>query len=277
MAPASIEHPQASILVVLAGGKDDNAIDPFMDAQKEGVRAAQMENQTNFIKGGRHSLDPTMARALADLCTSANLTEAADRQYSASRDAWVSYLAQTKFGAVGKNGAVQKGDVNVGPTTTNMSTQENRDRTNKSAPGFVPERAPELNPVRGTPGVLEVLAELPRIDAADQMDEKPAVRYATLDGVNSAIREQYEGTPLADMKIPRQVVARVAGGSDFTLNLDEDGHANHLSQHQRRWVVSRAVVGHPENASKDEWGKFNAGLQLLLAELVPDSIRKSIG
>ena len=259
----------------LAGGKDDNVIDPFMDAQIDGIWAAQKANQDHIIDVG-DSLEPAVIHALAELCSDANLTEAADKQYDATRDAWVSYLAQSKYGSVGKRGAVQPGDVNVGPTTTNMSTQETRDKTNKSAPGFVPENAPELNPLRGATGVLEVLAELPAING-NEMEGKPEVRLAYLDGVNRELRSEYEGVALADIKIPRQITARVAGGANFTLNLDENGQANHLTEHQRRWFVSRAVVGHPENASKDEWGKYSAGLQLLLAELVPGSIKKTIG
>ncbi len=166
--------------------------------------------------------------------------------------------------------------MNVGPTTTNMSTQETRDKTNKSAPGFVPENAPELNPMDGATGVLEVLVELPAI-IGTEMEGRPEVRIAYLDGVNTALRSEYEGMALADMRIPRQITARVAGGANFTLNLDENGQANHLTESQRRWLVARSVVGHPENASKDEWGKYSAGLQLLLAELVPSSIKKTMG
>jgi hypothetical protein len=138
------------------------------------------------------------------------------------------------------------------------------------------ENAPELNllPGHGAKGVLEVLADLPAING-NEMDGKPEVRLAYLGGINRELRSEYEGVALADMNIPRQITARVAGGVNFTLNLDENGQANHLTGQQRQWLVSRAVVGHPENASKDEWGKYSAGLQLLLAELVASSIKKT--
>lgn len=262
----------------LAAGKDDNVVDPFIDSHKKGVEAAQIENQTRFIKVEQHQIKTVEgAEKLAAACSEDNVNAAADKQYEATRDAWVSYLAQSKFGAIGRHGPVQKDSVNVGPTRTNMSSEDQRARTNQGAPGFVPSDAPNLSDaVRGdAPGVLEVLAKLPAIDG-DRMADKPTIEVALLNGVNGTIRKQYEGVPLGEMRIPRQVVAKVDGAPDFTLSLDETGSHNYLDTKQRTWLAARAVVGHPENASKDDWARSNEGIRLLLQELVPSSIKKSI-
>lgn len=265
----------------LGGGKDNNVIDPFIEAQKEGVEAAHHENQNQFIKVGRHDVKTLKtAKSLEAVCSHGNMKAASNEQYAATRDAWVSYLAQTKYGARSGGGVVQESSVNVGNTTTNMSTQEARDRANKSAPGFVPSDAPDLNDaVHGkAPGVLCVHARLREIDILGLgMNGKPEITLALLNGVNATIREQYEGVPLAAMKIPRQVLAEVDGDPDFVINLDEKGDlGNQVPEKRRRWLVGRATVAHPENATKSDFEKYEAGLRLLLAELVPTSIKKPL-
>ncbi|MDQ3365968.1 MAG: hypothetical protein M3680_11125 [Myxococcota bacterium] len=263
----------------LAGGKADHVIDPFIDSQKEGVEATQMMNQKQFIKVERHKVKTVAeAKDLDDACSRENLKAAAEDQYAATRDAWVSYLAQTTFGAIAeRGGAVQKDSVNVGKTTTNMSSAETRRRTNKSAPGFVPSTAPDLaGALRGdAPGVLEVLAELPAIEG-DRMSGRPSVELAVLNGVNDTIRKQYEGTPLSAMNIPRQVVAKVDGAPNFTLSFNEKGEHNYLKTKERTWLAARATVGHPENATKDEWSRSEEGVKLLLRDLAPSPIKKEL-
>jgi hypothetical protein len=125
------------------------------------------------------------------------------------------------------------------------------------------------------PGVLEVIATLPEI-ADGKMNGKPRVEFALLNGVNNKIREQYEGVPLGEMRIPRQVVAKVDAAPDFTLNLDETGFYHYLDPKQRTWLSARAMAASSENASKDDLSRSNEGIRILLQELVPRSILKSV-
>lgn len=262
----------------LGGGSANNVIDPFIASQRKGISATQIGNQAQFITSGRQQIKTVAeAKKLAAACSAENVEAAGESQYVATRDAWVSYLAQTRYGAVGRDGSLTKANVNVGATTTNMSTQDRRDQINRSAPGFVPGDAPDLrDAMKGdAPGLMGVLASLPGI-SNHVMRGKPSVEIAFLNGVNGTIRRQYAGVPLAVMNIPRQVVTKVDGAPDFTLNLDERGQSNLLSPKQRTWLAARATVGHPENATKDEWERSREGMRLLLEELVPRSIEEPV-
>jgi hypothetical protein len=76
-------------------GDGSEAIDPFIDSQKEAVRGMHIENQSHFIDVGRHQVNTLeQARALKEACSEANIKQAARKQEDATRNAWVSYLAQ---------------------------------------------------------------------------------------------------------------------------------------------------------------------------------------
>jgi hypothetical protein len=255
-------------------GHDSEAIDPFIDSQKQGVRGMHHENQTHFIDVGRHQVTTLeQATALKAACSRANIEQAAREQEDATRNAWISYLAQTTYGSVGRRSAT--GDL-VGPSTTNMATQDQRDRTNRAAPGYWPERAPDLaDAVHGdAPGVLTVVARLPAI-SNHRMHGTPKVEMAFLNGVNETTRKHYAG-PLADSAIPRLIVAKVEGDQpNFTVNVDEKGDMTPwLDRSHSTWLRARATVGHPERV--DDFTKLREGLALLLRELVPGTVDKKI-
>jgi Domain of unknown function (DUF4157) len=257
------------------GGHSD-PIDAFIDSQKEAVRAAYIENQAHFIHVKRHQIHTLKeAKTLEHACSVENIQRAGVEQANATRDAWLSYLAQSKFGTNESPNAAGTFDE---PTTTNMATQEQRDRTNKDAPGFVPGDAPSVGAafMGDSPGVLAIGVNLPEIDPnANTMNGTPDVEIAILDGVNKEIRAAYEGRPIGELKTPRHIDARVAGDmSNFVVNLDEAGQQRPwLSSKEGAWLRARATVGHPENASKDDFEKQEEGLSLLLAELTVEKIR----
>jgi len=272
-------------LAKLSGGKDDHVIDPFVDAQKEGIWGTQMENQADWLKKQRSKVQSVdEAEKLEQACSRDHVKAAAEKQYQASRDAWVSYLAQKRFGSVGEHGPVTKDSIEVGPTRTDMSTQAQRDRDAKGTAGYRDATdAPDYaDSARGdAAGVLEVVASLPKItqavsgvDLTNVMDGAPTVTIAILNGTNDRIRDQYAGTALADLRIPRQIHAQVDGAPDFTLNLDEQGNSNVLWKQRATWLRLRATVNHPENATLTDHEKENKGRELLLSELVPDVIFK---
>lgn len=255
----------------IAGGKPGYVIKPFIMAQKEGARALHRANQIHFTHHGRHKIHTLdAARALEAACSEGHMRSAGRAHYDASRDAWLAYLAQTKYGAVGRRGAVSQDDFNVGDTRTNMDNQEQRVRINKSAPGFVPETAPNLNDAiwGDAPGVLTIQARLPAVDAANRrMLGKPVVEISLLNGVNSTIRRQYEGRPLSTATVPRQLIAKVDGSHpDFELNLDETGVATPLTHARGAWLRERASLEPGVTPTT------KTGLDLLLAELVPQKI-----
>ncbi len=78
------------------------------------------------------------------------------------------------------------------------------------------------------------------------------------------------------MNIPRQVVAKVDGAPNFTLSFNEKGEHNYLKTKERTWLAARATVGHPENATKDEWSRSEEGVKLLLRDLAPSPIKKEL-
>lgn len=261
--------------VILAGGRDGNVIDPFIDAQVEGVSQRQQRSQTEFIRNGRQKLKSvSQARDLAAACDRDHVTAAAAHQYQTSRDSWVSYIAQQKFGSSAWGGRV----------TTNMTNQASRDREAARKGGYLPypKQAPDpKDSVLGhSPGVLTVVVDLPAIrrvydvayggipqyTAAFEMNGSPKVAAAMLGGVNDVVRAQYVDRPLASCLIPRQVVARVSGNADFTLNLDEKGNPAHRPT-DMKWLASRAVVANPERSKFDDDENHWQGMQLLLNDV----------
>jgi hypothetical protein len=283
----------------LAGGHDDNVADTFIESHKEGVRAEQIKNQTAFImKADKYITTREDAEALKHACGEANVKAAAKKQYAASRDAWITYLAQTELGVVGNYGPVGKhrSPFDDAPPTTNMANERQRDKQRhawkQSEHGKDDKDAviPDVAPGFDTRGVLTVFAELPEIEG-HQMKGDPSVKLAVL-GVNDAIRTQYENVPLAEMQIPRQINAHVRGAPDFTINLDEQGHYLQIAKERRLWLRLRATAAHAyerdlrmrdkeeqvakENGKESDLEQEYEGLQLLLRELVPTYIRKSL-
>ncbi|MEO8703714.1 MAG: hypothetical protein ABI867_26930 [Kofleriaceae bacterium] len=257
-------------------GKREDVTGAFIQSQREGARKTHMENQKRFFEIERHKITTLEeASALEQACSAENLEAAAVTHYKMSRDAWLSYLAQAEFGAVGKNGAPKHGE----GTATNMSNRESREKVNTATPGATPENAPDRRAVgrNEAPGVLAVAVELPGI-FVDQMPGRPKVTKAVLNDVNETIRQEYEGQALDAARVPRLIVATVAGQqADFGIGIDEEGRSTYLNHQQDAWLRARAVVGHPENQQKNDYEQQQAGLKLLLREIVPTHIKRNAG
>jgi hypothetical protein len=260
----------------LHADKSADMLSRFIDAQKAGLGRTGQQNQINWNNKGRlqiRTLDEV--RALEQTCSPDNTRLAAEKQFEASRDAWVSYLAQTKYGEIEHQPAA---DGTGSRVTTNMTNQEQRERTNASAPGFVPMHAPDINDALfgRAPGVLSVLVELPEI-AASTMKGEVTVKAAFLNGVNEDVRSQYEHKALGDLNIPRHVTARVRGDApNFSFNLDEDGNVFGPAKAQSTWLRDRAVVEHPEHETLDGLQRQSIGTQMLIHETVVDDIKKGL-
>ncbi len=259
------------------GASPESSSDAFVDAQKEGAIQALFEAETAFTTQGASVIT---SRAQAEPLRAVfldydKIREVADHQYQATRDAWVSYLAQTKFGS--KKAPDGKGQI------ADMSGQADRDHANEkwfADPAEQTLKPPEPSPNAAiwgkTPGVLEVVAELP--DIRDRRARVPTVRAAMLNGVNDAIRDQYKGKPLAELKIPRQIVAKVNSDflPSFTVSIDETGAANPITSKDGQWLRARAIVGgSPIDASEER--QQHDGLRLLLSELIPAEIVEKLG
>ena len=249
----------------LAGANKDRAIDAFIDSQIEGVAAMHQENQTRFLLSGRNQVQTVKdAENLEGAFAHAHLERAADEQYAATRDAWLSYLAQSTYGDWEHD---QADGSRI--TATNMETQAQRDRENDRLPGWVPSEAPSLErAVFGkSPGVLEVAVTLPAINDGTVQGSIEAT-LAVLDGVNEEIRKQYEGNPLSQIHIPRQIVA--SGAASFTLNLDERGTPCHiLPRKQGLWLET---FGKLDNPNLDDFAAYQTGIVKLLGALVLDKV-----
>lgn len=268
----------------LGEGNDNNQIGPFIDAQKSGANARYMATEDAWEEEGSKKIHTiAAAQQILDTLSRPNIEAAAEEQYAASRDAWVSYLAQARFGTIGQKD---------GAKTTDMSTQQERDQKNELAPArqWLPldtrsEKgmdAPSMNDAaRGNAqGVLTISARVPRITEVESgayvMHGKPTVDLAILNGVNEVIRKQYQGVALANMRIPRQVHVAAEWAPSFTLNLDEAGKSNILGREEGTWLRYRAIAGNSQNAKLDDRGQVDKGRQLLLEELTATEIVKQV-
>jgi hypothetical protein len=229
----------------------------FLAANLEAANLATSDDQAEFLTTGRHQIKTKReATALRDAFSKDALKAAGRKHQEQTRDAWVSYVAQQKFGE-GADGL------------TDMRAQQQRDFSNKPINREGPAAPDPVDGLRGkNDGVLEVWAELPSTNGM-WMNGEPRVKAAVLSGVNSLIRAQYEHHKLSECRIPRQVTGTVKGGhEDFVINLDEEGLVSRLSRQQSGWLRDRATVNHPENLAKDDSEKADAGLKLLLEDLV---------
>jgi hypothetical protein len=243
---------------LMTSGKSLN-IDAFVAAQKLGVTKLHQKNFEAFVDTTAHGITTLeQALAFAETMSDANLDVAADKQHDASRDAYVSALAQAKFGQLPSH------DHSV---VTNMHAQSERDAANRRAPGNEPDDAPSLIDAmhRRTPGVLEVWVELPDRDRSG-MDRMPHVKFALLNGVNHVVREQYNHRPLSSCRIPRQVKAHVPhSGSSFVLNVDEQGEIAAIDHPE--WLQARAFADSRQSATMTEAEQADAGAALLLGSI----------
>jgi hypothetical protein len=246
------------------------AVKTFIDSQIAAVRAMHHENQTRFIKVGRGKIKTIAEAETIERAFSPANTEAAGRkQRDATRHAWLSYLAQSKFGAAKGPG---------GSSTTIMATAEQREKANHSAPHFFPSEAPSTDlAMRGeAPGVLSVVVKLPDISNGAN-NSVPVVEMAFLNGVNQEVRAAYQHKPLASLPIPRHVDARVEGAMpSFSLNIDENGEGPSLTTKQAQWLRARALLADPSNVSKGLHGQQIEGIKLLLQDIAVNHIRKPL-
>jgi hypothetical protein len=235
-------------------------VDEFIDAQVRGVDKLYKQNQVDFNNHTRHEIASLeQASQLLDACSDDNMETAAANHVIAARDAWVTYIAQAKFGS--------------------MATQEMRDETNARVPGWMPEHEPSLEAatVGEADGVLEIEARLPDI-RENRMQGTPKVRLALLNGINEATRSTYQNRPLSSMSIYRQIRCSVEGDMpDFTLNINEhSGNVGWLRYAKAEWLRARAMVGKPSSEPHDDNSLEEQGLVLLLEDLIPDEIRDKI-
>ena len=261
----------------LAAGDQKGAINSFVDAHKMACFEKYAEDETHYINVSRHEIKTKDdADALATACSKENMRAAAETHHDIVRDAWVSYLAQRKFGAGGAHGPIGPGDVNNGPIGTIMANQQHRDRLNKGLIyPFVPTEAPFFDtPFAHNPGILGIGAALPDISAI-AMHGTPRVTVAILNGVNKDIRNQYRGKPLSTMHIPKVIEAKVDGDMpDFNINLDEDSATSeYIDENQSRWLRARALIGSGYEENKDKgYGIVNAGIMALLQDLIVQDV-----
>jgi hypothetical protein len=272
-----IKHGFSAGKSLMASTPSVEASHRFVDGQKTGVAASLQDSQSHFIRVTRHQLTSRAeANALAKACEQKNLSKAAEFQYAASRDAYVAFLAQSKYGTVrAAPGAA---------ATTNLANQETRDKANAGTgpmiPFYSPERvappkAPEANDaVSGkAPGILTVVADLPLIVRGQQAG-KPSVSVAILNDVPRAVASQYEGKSLAELRIPRLVRARVIPVDGFVLNIDEAGTLQASDNKGRAWLRANGERLGGANDEKSEQA-IQRGLADLLEALHIDSIKKS--
>jgi hypothetical protein len=180
--------------------------------------------------------------------------EVEDAQYVATRDAWVSYIAKSeKLSPI--QAAIQQG-------------QTKEERLQMQLGGEIAGAA-----MGGGKGKLQVYAKLPRIlgqEEGNLMDGKPDISTAVLNGVNEAMRSQYEDKTLAEIHIPRQIICDPKGMDNFVVNVAEDGATEHLGG--EAWLKHRAVSGY--GSKKEEDGTVPAGIQLLLEDLRLGSVKR---
>jgi hypothetical protein len=246
----------------------------FVNGQMTAVDALAMEGQNHFIRKTRHQVRSVAeAKEFSNACSKEHMEQAARLQRVASRDAWVRYLAQSKYGSFrrGKDA----------PVTTNMTDAATRKRVNAGGPGVVPEHAPSMleTAMYKAPGVLSVKADVPMFDKNGHAVGQPRVSLAYLGGVNDSIREAYQGEFLDDVHIPIHLDAQPGvggfglGQSHFTVNVDETGQCMAASGAAEHWLEANQRSANPE--SKLTGGRaVQAGLKILLSELVVREIRR---
>jgi hypothetical protein len=246
-------------------GAGASTIDRFIDGQVEGVDHASQANQRHFNNtfAARFTDLPSVIR-LWEACMEGGMKGAAAEQYAVSRNAWVSYLAQSSYGSFGRAG---------GQVTTNMTTDAVRARVNERAPDVVPNHDPTpMDALVGNKrGVLTVIAHASGFGPDGHDQRAPRVEYAFLAGVNSGIRKQYGYSYLEDCPIPRQVsvsidpIGRSRGFSSFVANVDETGNLQGL-EGEPRWLEANANA-HPTPRSASG-AVAQRGLSVLLGQLV---------
>lgn len=222
------------------GDNESPNVDQFINAQKDGVMGMYQDAAAAFIQDGRHQLRNTReAGVLQRALDHGHLQQAAHRQYSASRDAYLTCLARQTLG-----------------TTKSGSTAMSGDGESGHAAGLV-------GALVGTDkGIL-----VAQVLAYDDVRRMPGVWGSYLNGVNDTIREQYEDKPLGAMRIPRQLICSVRGDmEDFVVNVDETG-AMELVSGDGAWLEARGKTAHPELANRSRGEQRRAGLELLLADL----------
>lgn len=256
----------------LAGASKSSAIAAFISSQREGARRAFQVAQGHWIKSGRHHVHtPQQAQMLEAAFSPERMKIAGSRQRNASRDAWLTYLAQTKFGTVNSRRLDEGGEVVEVGRTTDLSSEKDRDDSSL-APNAVTAM------LGAAPGVLSIRVALPSLQPLGGtrmygMVGMPRVIAAYLNGTNDAIRQQYVGQPMSTVKIPRTLTCETADGhSPFVVSVNEAGVV--FGDANNRWLRDRATVGRPQDLGDDPVTLAGRGLDLLLAEIVPMRIVK---
>jgi hypothetical protein len=255
----------------------------FITGQKAAIRHGYQNAQKNWIHVGRHRVrTQAQADALEATLTEEAMSAAADVHYIKSRDAWITYLAQMRFGVLHSKALDENYDiVDLGPTTDLIPTSE-REVSNELHPGMhsttdSPDLAQSL--LGMAHGVLSLAAKLPAIRELDGsgyygMSGAPRITNAYLNGVNEIIRQQFVGKPLSLAHIPRVVRCEVEDGEDFEIRINEKGLI--FSGRENPWIRARAIVGKPWNVGQPAAVLEQLGVDLLLADLVPPFIEKGI-
>lgn len=279
----------------LQGGGKQDVVERFVLSQHDAADQMYKANHDAFVHTGRSKIKTVAEAQALEQSSNEEFQKAPEIQYRAARDAWVTYLAQQKFGV---NEKIDKNDKSGVTRTTDMTNQARRSKELESpngrnhtyktygGKGENPEHAPndfEASYYGKDEGVLFVAAKLPAITATINvppepsiihMDGKPEVAKAYLNGVNGTIRDSYQGASLADVKIPRQIVAQVEGDTpSFTINLDETGDMFSAGE-KTDWLGYRAAVEDPRKPYERSSANTAKGLHLLLQELVLGDIKK---
>lgn len=222
------------------GSNESPNVDEFIAAQKTGVFAMYQNAAASFIHSARHTLKTVRdAAALEDSVNPSHLVEAAKRHYVASRDAYLTCLAQNTLGTTKAGTTAMDGSGKSGHAANISGAMLGIDK-----------------------GIL--VAE---VMVYDDVRKEPGVWGSYLNGVNETIREQYDDQPLSSMRIPRRLDVSVRGDMrDFTVNVDETG-AMQLVSGDGAWLEARAKSARPEVANQPREEQRRAGLQLLLADL----------
>lgn len=240
-APAGVSLARESLG---PGAKPD--AEAFIEAQQMGVLAMYQDAQRSFIESGQDALANTAeARHLAAALDAKHLVDAARHHYRASRDEYVATLAKQTLGTTDDGTAdMSPGEHEHGRATHSGLIAMGVDR-----------------------GVLEADVML-----YDDVKAEPTAYRALLNGVNDAIRKQYEHVPLASVKIPRVLVCSVRGDmSDFTVNVDESG-GMHLVHGSGEWLEARARAENADAKNVSRHEQQRIGLDLLLRDLEIDEL-----